>query len=47
MDPKLYNYFDMEEQKKVYVGDIYEVPMYRAEYIVNKGFAKYYEVNYG
>ena len=41
------NYFDMEEQKKVYVGDIYEVPMYRAEYIVNKGFAKYYEVNYG
>lgn len=41
------NYFDKEEQKKVYVGDVYEVPMDRAEYIVTKGFAKYYEVNYG
>ena len=41
------NYFDKEEQKEVALGDVYEVPMYRAEYIVNKGFAKYYEVNYG
>lgn len=41
------DYFDIEEQRKVAVGDIYEVPMHRADYIVNKGFAEYYEVNYG